>query len=154
MSSFQYTFAKEPFKMGNYDDQYGQAYWCEVNEHLQPVKFNIMSRRTLTIDDAIECEERTEKQTKGDPEKNKKPKPYYQLKKVKVTEASPEEPLLIVDPKEPLPEHDGYKQEYPSTPEQANAVSKANNPQLDRIEKQLSQIQEAVNKLMYGEEQE
>ncbi len=77
---FQYTFSKEPLKMGERDEKYGQAYWCEVNEHLEPVKFNTMSEEPITIRDKIECEERTQKRTQ-------KGKDYYQLKKVRVLNA-------------------------------------------------------------------
>lgn len=86
---FTYTFTKEPLKLGDYDQKYGQAWWGEVNEHLQPVKFNTMSQDDITAEDVIEAEERTEKQTKGDPDKGKEPRPYYQLKKVKVISGSP-----------------------------------------------------------------
>lgn len=144
---FTYTFAKDPFKMGDYDPKYGQAWWCEVNEHLQPVKFNIMSKRDLDIEDSIVAEERVEKQTQAKP--GKPSKDYFQLRKVKVTEAYPS------DPKEPLPEPpEAYTQEYPSTPEQANTVSKANNPQLDRIEKTQAIIIEKLNLLLNGPEEQ
>jgi hypothetical protein len=77
---YQYTFRKDPLKQGEYSTTYGQSYWSEVNEQLEPVKFNSQDQN-IGIDDKIECEEREERtSTKGTK--------YYQLKKVKVISGS------------------------------------------------------------------
>lgn len=73
---FTYTFAKDPVKLGEFDTTYGQTYWAEVTEHLQPVKFNSMSLESFSAGDRITCEERSEKQSS-------KGTNYYQLKKVR-----------------------------------------------------------------------
>lgn len=139
--SFQYTFSKEPLKLGDYDKQYGQTFWAEVNEHLQPVKFNIMSDRKLDLEDAIECEERVERKTA-------KGKDYYQLKKVKVTEAysGDADPELVPEATGATPP--GHQNTA------ALAITGPMKNQLDRIEKQQTIIIEKLNLLLGPEEGE
>lgn len=80
----QFTFSKLN-KMGDFDEKYGQAYWGEPNEQLEPVKFNSMNQ-DITMGDTVTCEEVLLKTSS-------KGTDYHQLKKVKVvdtTEAKPE----------------------------------------------------------------
>lgn len=116
---FTYTFNKEPLKLGDYDPKYGQAWWCEVNEHLEPVKFNVMSTDQIDLEDQIECDERLQKRTA-------KGKDYYQLKKVKVHKAHEQPPVQASS--------------QPQRPQ-------VDNSQLDRIEKMLALVLEGINDL-------
>lgn len=72
---FEYTFSKVS-KFGELDVKFGQTYWAEVHEHLQPVMFNSMNE-DIDLDDKIVAEERSEK-------KSSKGTMYYRLKKVRV----------------------------------------------------------------------
>lgn len=76
----QYTFSKLS-KMGVYDEKYGQTYWGEPNEQLEPVKFNSMNQ-DITENDTIEAEEVLLKVSSKGTE-------YHQLRKVKVVVGSP-----------------------------------------------------------------
>ena len=131
--SFAYTFKQDPKKLGDYDDKYGQRWWGNVNEMDYPVMFNTMERDTIDLEDKIEAEEQAMK-------KSAKGTEYYGLKKVKIHKAH------------------GNKSSAQSTliepPESSQSVSKADNPQLDRIEKQLALIIGSLNELKYGPEGE
>ena len=66
-------------KLGDYDQKYGQVFWCEVQEQLEPVKFNLMEG-DVRPGDLVTCEEVMLKtSTKGID--------YHQLKKVKIAGA-------------------------------------------------------------------
>lgn len=78
--SFEYTLDKVS-KLGDYDETYGQRYWCESPDEEKALSFNSREDIELTEDRGaihITAAERTEKQSK-------KGTVYYQLKKVKVS---------------------------------------------------------------------
>lgn len=129
---FTYQFSKEPLKLGEYDPKYGQSYWAEVTEHLEPVKFNVMTTDQIDLEDQIECEERVQK-------RSAKGKDYYQLKKVKVHKAY-SQPGQAVPFDGPIG-GPGFNQAVAAHPPQVD------NSQLDRIEKQLTLILEGINDL-------
>lgn len=62
--------------LGDFDDKYGQSYWCETREQLEPVMFNSMDRH-IGPGAIITCDEVLLKTSK-------KNKDYHRLKKVKV----------------------------------------------------------------------
>lgn len=128
--AFGYHFTKEPVRLGEYDEKYGQAWWGEVSEMAYPVKFNVMSRDHIDLEDSIECEEQVMK-------KSAKGTEYYQLKKVKVSKA-----------------YGNASAAQPEPRAETTQVTKANNPQLDRIEKSLAIITEKLNLLLGPEEEE
>lgn len=74
---------KEVAKLGEYDETYGQSYWCAESGSDTPVKFNSQNQE-ITVGDTIECEEKSMK-------KSQKGTTYWQLKKVKVVQDSVEE---------------------------------------------------------------
>lgn len=71
----EYTIAQAN-KMGEYHETYGQAFWCDTQEQLEPVKFNLITG-DVQIGDKITAET-VELRT------SKKGAAYHQLKKVKV----------------------------------------------------------------------
>lgn len=128
--SFTYTFKQDPKPLGEYDAKFGQRYWTEVNEMDYPIMFNTMEKEAIDLEDKIEAEEQVMK-------KSAKGNEYYGLKKVKVHRA-----------------HGNMSAQVSETAQTASTEptgpSKADNPQLDRIEKQLALILEGINELKYG----
>lgn len=80
---YEFTITKAT-TMGQRDETYGQAFWCEVSEDLKPVKFNTTTYHQFVPGDKITCEESLNKRSiKG--------KDYLQLKKVQlVGESQPQ----------------------------------------------------------------
>ena len=78
----EYTIAQAN-KMGEYHETYGQAFWCDTQEQLEPVKFNLITG-DVQIGDKITAET-VELRT------SKKGAAYHQLKKVRVVGGSPGE---------------------------------------------------------------
>lgn len=72
---------KKASALGDKDPKYGQSYWCEVEEQIQPVMFNLMEG-SVQEGDRITAEEILLKTSSKGTE-------YHRLKKVKVEEASP-----------------------------------------------------------------
>lgn len=70
----QFTLSKVD-KLGDADEKYGQTYWCETQEQLEPVMFNSMSQN-ISVGDSITAEEVLLKTSN-------KGKEYHRLKKVK-----------------------------------------------------------------------
>ena len=62
--------------LGEADPKYGQTYWGEVAEQLEPVMFNLMNS-SVEVGDRLECEDVLLKTSS-------KGKDYHRLKKVKV----------------------------------------------------------------------
>lgn len=117
--AFEYTLDKVN-KLGDYDDTYGQRYWCESPDEEKPISFNI--HEDIGIDEnaptvSITAEERVEKQSK-------KGTVYYQLKKVKISGS----------PGNNVPT-DTRATQGSGSPQSATAVS-----QLDRIEAKLDKL--------------
>lgn len=84
----QFTISKIN-KLGDYDQKFGQSWWGEVNEQLEPVKFNMMAGNPQA-GDTITCEEVLLKtSTKGTD--------YHQLKKVKIVERASDTSLGSTD---------------------------------------------------------
>jgi hypothetical protein len=131
--AFTYTFTQDPKKLGEYDEKYGQRWWCNVEEMEYPVMFNTMEREAIDLEDKIEAEEQAMK-------KSAKGIEYYGLKKVKIHRAHNNQSKAQTAITEPQ--------------ESSQTVSKADNPQLDRIEKQLAVILEGINELKYGPAEE
>lgn len=116
---FGYNFTKDPIRLGEYDEKYGQAWWAEVAEHAQPVKFNVMNRDNFVAGDNITCEERVEKQSA-------KGTAYYQLRKVKVGRGTVGQVTgVAVDE---VKRAEGYLMEKPA------------QTQLDRIEAKIDKL--------------
>jgi hypothetical protein len=132
--AFGYHFTKDPIKLGNYDDTYGQAWWGDVAEMAYPVKFNVMSRDSIDMEDSIECEEQVMK-------KSAKGKEYYQLKKVKVHKAYGNASAAQPEP-----------QASPETPDRP--APKADSLLLERIVKQQTIIIEKLNLLLGSDEED
>lgn len=72
-------------KMGEHDQKYGQCFWCETNEQLEPVKFNLMQGEVVA-GDTITCETVELKESNKGIE-------YHQLKKVKVVTSGVPQPI-------------------------------------------------------------
>ena len=66
---------KEPRKLGERDEKYGQSYWAFTHESQLPVKFNLMEGE-VSDGQKITCEEATTRTSS-------KGKDYQQLKKVR-----------------------------------------------------------------------
>lgn len=66
-------------KLGDMDAKYGQRYWCEVAEQLEPVMFNSMNEN-IEVGQTITAEEVLLKTSS-------KGKEYHGLKKVKLTDS-------------------------------------------------------------------
>lgn len=75
----QFTLTKVT-KMGDYDSKYGQRFWAEVNEQLEPVMFNSQNQ-DISVGDTITAEDVLLKTSAKGTE-------YHGLKKVKVVEGS------------------------------------------------------------------
>lgn len=75
---------KNPKKMGERDEKYGQSYWSYTHESQMPVKFNLMQGDVFD-DQKIQCEEYSVK-------KSQKGTDYQQLKKVRVVGAPTSSP--------------------------------------------------------------
>lgn len=72
---------KSSFKLGEYDQQYGQRWYCQIEEASMPVMFNTMSEDEVNPDDRLTAE--TVELRKFKSGKNEG-KDYYQLKKVTI----------------------------------------------------------------------
>lgn len=78
---------KTAFKMGEYDEKYGQTWYCTVEEIGQPVMFNLMDKeQTVQEVDKITFEEQLVQTFKSGKNQGKE---YRRLKKVKVLEGAP-----------------------------------------------------------------
>lgn len=74
-------------KLGDMDAKFGQRYWCETSDQVEPLMFNSLDE-TIKDGDTITAEEVLLKSTKPNPEKGKESQPYHQLKKVKVVKTA------------------------------------------------------------------
>lgn len=63
-------------KLGDFDEKYGQTYWAETTEQLEPLKFNSLNQ-DIGTGDTITAEERLLKTSSKGTE-------YHQLRKVKI----------------------------------------------------------------------
>lgn len=119
--SFNYTLDKVS-KLGEYDNTYGQRYWCESPDEDKPLCFN--SKEDLELSDesgaiTISAEERIEK-------KSGKGTVYYQLKKVKVSGSQ-------------------GRENVPASPPMTQG---SENPQSAAVISQLDRIEEKIDKLL------
>lgn len=120
--SFNFVLDKVS-KLGDYDETYGQRYWCESPDEEKPLSFNSKEDIELTETSGsinITAEERVEKQSK-------KGTVYYQLKKVKVSGSAGQVTHL---PEKVTPQTQGSE-----NPQNAAVLS-----QLDRIEEKLDKL--------------
>lgn len=106
-----FTIAKVN-KLGELDDTYGQQFWADVSEQLEPVMFNLVAGHEVGVGDTITAET-VELKT------SKKGKDYHRLKKVKVV--------------------DGNTQPGPGIEVQTVRIDPI-QPQLDRIEAKLDRL--------------
>jgi hypothetical protein len=70
-------------KLGDFDAKWGQRYWAECSDQLEPLMFNSLNQN-ITIPATITAEEVLLKQSA-------KGTDYHQLKKIKVVEGHPPE---------------------------------------------------------------
>lgn len=135
--SFEYTLDKVS-KLGDYDETYGQRYWCESPDEEKALSFNSREDIELTEDSGaihIAAEERTEKQSK-------KGTVYYQLKKVKVSGSQGRgetSPPATKGPENPQNAADVYGTVTITPVQLAGLIENVqeNTEQLDRIEAML-----------------
>lgn len=127
--SFSFVLDKVS-KIGDFDETYGQYYWCESPDEDKALGFNSKEDIELTETSGaiqITAEERVEK-------KSKKGRLYYQLKKVKVTSGSKG--------------HGAHPAEDIPTQANQNPGSAAvSNTDIDRLNKKLDLILEGINDL-------
>jgi hypothetical protein len=129
--SFSYSLDKVS-KLGDFDETYGQRYWCESPDEDKALSFNSKEDIELTETSGaihITAEERTEKQSK-------KGTVYYQLKKVKVVSGS-----------EGQGAHPPVDSPTQASQNPGSAVGQVSSSEIDRLNKKLDLILEGINDL-------
>lgn len=118
----QFTLNKVS-KLGDYDEEWGQVFWCEVNEDLMPVRFQ-KKMADIKPGSKIFAEEVEEKPGKKGP--------YLQLKKVKVDEdAAKDSPYAGTPSKTPQGVSEHKLDQILELVKENNLLLKQINPVLD-----------------------
>jgi len=123
-------------KLGDYDETYGQRYWCLEEDSNTPVSFNSQNQE-IESDCSIECEEKTMK-------KSKKGVTYWQLKKVRVIA---EAGNTTTQAEKPATTELRASQEASTT-----AYTTTNSPATDVVLKALTRIEAKLDKLLGKDE--